>query len=74
MPSRDSIAMFPSNHSHSNNVWYDKLAVFSTRGEPNIYHNSEWIANFYHMAANIEKFPLVDYYSIIYLDFRIYNC
>ena len=59
MPSPDSIALLPSNRSYSTDVWYDKVAFFSTRGFVNIYHNAEWIANFYHIATNIEKFPLV---------------
>lgn len=59
MPPSHSIAFLASNQSYSTDVWYDNIAIFSTRGCSNIYHNSEWIANFYHMAMNIEKFPLV---------------
>ena len=59
MPSPDSIALLPSNRSYSTDVWYDKVAIISTRGYTNIYHNAEWIANFYHIVTNIEKFPLV---------------
>ena len=59
MPPPDSITLLPSNRSYSTDIWYDKVAIFSTRGFVNIYHNAEWIANFYHIATNIEKFPLV---------------
>ena len=59
MPSHDSFALLPSNRSYSTDVWYDKVAIISTRGYTNIYHNAEWIANFYHIVTNIEKFPLV---------------
>ena len=59
MPSPDSIALLPSNCSYSTYVWYDRVAFFSTRGFVNIYHNAEWIANFYHIATNIEKLLLV---------------
>ena len=64
MPPRTSIALLASNESYSTNLWYDKLAIFATRGYINIYHNAEWIANFYHIAMNIEKFPLVPWIVI----------
>lgn len=74
MPSRDSIALLPSNRSYSTAVWYDKVAIISTRGYTNIYHNAEWIANFYHIVTNIEKFPLVLLKSLLtyFLVFRIH--
>lgn len=70
MPSRKSVALLPSNGSFSTDVWYDKVAIFSTRGYTNIYHNTEWIANFYHIATNIEKFPLV----LWIIDYKIVFC
>ena len=59
MPSLDSIALLPSNRSYSTDVWYDRVAIISTRGYTNIYHNAEWIVSFYHIVTIIEKFPLV---------------
>ena len=73
MPSRDSVALLPSNRSFSTDVWYDRVAILSTRGFTNIYHNAEWIANFYHIALNIEKFPLVLPNSRYELVLRVYH-
>ena len=70
MPPSNSIALLAANQSYSTDVWYDNIAIFSTRGCSNIYHNSEWIANFYHMAMNIEKFPLVSLFSFVVISFQ----
>ena len=40
MPSHDSFALLPSNRSYSTDVWYDRVAIISTRGYTNIYHNA----------------------------------
>ena len=40
-------------------VCYDRIAILSTRGYANMYHNAEWIVNFIHYANNIAQFPLV---------------
>ena len=40
-------------------VCYDRIAILSTRGYANMYHNAEWIVNFIHYASNIANFPLV---------------
>ena len=46
----------------------------STRGYVNIYHNAEWITNYYHIATNIEKFPLVNLESFFFLVLCFYYC
>ena len=38
---------------------YDKIAILSTRGFANIYHNTEWIMNFVHFAVSSDELPLV---------------
>ena len=37
----------------------DRVAILSTRGYANIYHNSEWIMNFVHYADVEDLVPLV---------------
>ena len=38
MPPSNSIALLAANQSYSTDVWYDNIAIFSTRGCSNIYH------------------------------------
>lgn len=40
-------------------IVYDKIAILSTRGFANIYHNTEWIMNFVHFAVSSDELPLV---------------
>ena len=49
------------------NNWYDQVAILSTRGFSNIYHNAEWIMNFVHFAACSTELPLVWSYDHFYL-------
>ncbi|KAK8789683.1 hypothetical protein WA171_001774 [Blastocystis sp. BT1] len=47
------------------NNWYDQVAILSTRGFSNIYHNAEWIMNFVHFAACSTELPLFDAFIVI---------
>lgn len=55
----NTTTIFSKSPSLSSSVWYDRFAIFSTRGYLNIYHNTEWILNFIHYIMNIRNFPLV---------------
>lgn len=55
----NTTTLFSKTPSLSSSVWYDRFAIFSTRGYLNIYHNTEWILNFIHYVMNIRNFPLV---------------
>ena len=46
-------------------VVFDRVAILSTRGYANIYHNSEWIMNFIHYADVERLLPLVGGTEII---------
>lgn len=48
-------------------IWYDRVAILSTRGFANIYHNTEWIMNFVHFASVSNELPLVRSLSFFYL-------
>ena len=55
----NTTTIFSKTPSPSSSVWYDRFAIFSTRGYLNIYHNTEWILNFIHYVMNLRAFPLV---------------
>lgn len=56
----NSIARVTRNTARlQGDVCYDRIAILSTRGYANMYHNAEWIVNFIHYASNIANFPLV---------------
>ena len=49
----------PKTISIQQDTWYDHVAILSTRGFANIYHNAEWIMNFIHFAASSSVLQLV---------------